>query len=245
MTMTKLIAVETRLYLRDWMLVVWGIAFPVLLLVILGSIPSFREASEDFGGRRVIDVYVPVLIAFVLAMLAVSALPSVLASYRERGVLRRLATTPVGPARLLAAQLAVNAAIVAATLVLILVVARVAFGVPLPDQALGFGISLVLAAAALLAIGVFIAAVAPSARAATTIGAALWFPLMFLAGLWVPRDVMPDALRQASDLSPLGAAVGALQASAEGDWPRLLHLAVLAACAAGFGAAASRLFKWE
>jgi len=69
--------------------------------------------------------------------------------------------------------------------------------------------------------------------------------MMFFAGLWLPRAAMPESLLQISDYTPLGAAVGALQSSAEGDWPRALHLAVLAGYTLVFAAAARRLFRWE
>lgn len=73
----------------------------------------------------------------------------------------------------------------------------------------------------------------------------LFFPMMFFAGLWLPRASMPESLLEISDFTSLGAAVGAIQSSMEGDWPQLLYLVVLVGYAVLFGAAARRLFRWE
>ena len=86
----------------------------------------------------------------------------------------------------------------AATAVLILALARIAFGVPLPRQALAFLLAVILAAAALLGIGLLIAALAPRARIAGAIGTMLFFPLMFFAGLWAPRATMGETLRESA-----------------------------------------------
>ena len=86
---------------------------------------------------------------------------------------------------------------------------------------------------------------APSGRGANAIGALLFFPMMFFAGLWLPRAAMPPVLRDISDFTPLGAAVQALQDSAQGHWPHPLDLAVMACYALVFGVAAARLFRWE
>jgi len=242
----KLTSAEFKLFARERAGPIWGVAFPLLLLIIFGSIPGFRSpVSKALPGVSILDAYVPILIAFVLAMLALNVLPSVLAGYREKGILRRLATTPVGPGRVLAAQLAVSVGMTVVTLVLLLAVARVAYQVPLPRQAGGFALAALLAAAALLSIGLFIAAVASGGRMANAVGAIIFFPLMFFAGLWLPISSMPPVLQHISHATPLGAAAQALQDSWQGQWPHPLQLVTLAAYAVVFGVAAARLFRWE
>jgi ABC-2 type transport system permease protein len=233
--LAKLTGTELKLFMRDPIAWFFAIAFPPLLLVILGSIPAFREPSEDLGGLRVIDLYVPIMVGFVLAMLAISVVPTYLATYREKGILRRLSTTPVHPAGLLGAQVAMALLIALFAVTLVLGVGIVAFDTALPGQP----------AASLLSVGVLVAAVAPSGRAASGIGTMLFFPMMFFAGLYVPRDAMPAVLRRIGDFTPLGAGVQALQDAAGGAWPQPLHLAVMAAFAVVAGLAAAKLFRWE
>ena len=181
----------------------------------------------------------------MLTVLSFSALPAALASYRDKGYLRRLSTTPVGALRLLAAQLVINFALEVATTLLIVLVARFAFSVPLPQQVGGFLLAVLLTMAAMLAFGVLIAAVAPSQRVAAGIGSLLLFPLMFFAGLWVPQAEMGAGLRDFSHYTPLGAAAPAVQNAIVGHWPGSVHLLVLAGYAVVLCALAVRFFRWE
>jgi ABC-2 type transport system permease protein len=243
--LTRLTVTEAKLFLRDPTAWFFALVFPPLLLAILGSVPAFREPDAELGGLRVIDLYVPILVGFVLAMLAISVLPSYLATYREKGILRRLSTTPVPPSSLLVAQLAMGLLLAVGAATLVIGIGAVAFGTDLPEQPAGFLVAFALAAAALYAIGLLIAAVAPSGKAAAAIGTLAWFPVMFFAGLWVPREAMPDTLNRIGDFTPLGAGVQAMQDAWNGAWPDPLHLAVMAVFAIGASLAAARLFRWE
>lgn len=104
---------------------------------------------------------------------------------------------------------------------------------------------MVLIATATLRIGLVVAAIAPNSRVANAAGAVLFFPLMFLAGRWVPQTQMPPVLWHVSDYSPLGAGVHGLQSSIAGHWPPSQSLLILLGYALVTVAAARRWFRWE
>lgn len=239
---TRLIRMELKLYSRDFAAVFFGILLSPMILVILGCIPAFRVRDPELGGQTIIGLYVPIMMAMAIAMIGLSTLPATLATYRERGILRRLSTTPVRPRDLLMAQAVVQFGILVASSIAIVLIGRLAFGVPLPGNPLGFLAAYLLAVGALFAIGLMLAS-AGTAKVAAGLGSAVFFPMMFLAGLWVPREVMPGALRSVSDYSPLGAAVQSLQDSSSGRWPGAVHLLVLAAWTALAWFGAVRLFR--
>lgn len=241
----KLTRNELRLFLREPLVVFFSLLFPTILVVILGSIPDFRKPSPDLGGVTVISLYVGIALALSLAMLGLQFLPSVLASYREKGILRRVATTPVRPIALLAAQMASSLLIAVVSGLLVITVGRIAFDVELPGQIAGFVLAYLLSAAGVFAVGLLIAALVPTGKAANSIGTLLFFPSMFFAGLWTPREVFPKVLQRIGDFTPLGAGERALHEAATGHWPQLLPMVVLLAYVVVFGAAAARLFRWE
>jgi ABC-2 type transport system permease protein len=243
--LARLTLTELRLFLREPMLVFWTIAFPLLLLVIFGFIPAFKKAQSGYQGLTVLEAYVPILILMMLALLSFFSMPTTLATYREQGILRRMQTTPAGPARVLAAQLLVTAGAGVVMVAAILALGRLAFAIPFP---LAPGIWLVVAlltAAGTLSVGLFIAAVAPNPRVAYAVGAILFYPLMFFSGLWLPIPSMPAVLQHISHATPLGAAWESFQQAALGHWPPALALATMAGYAVAFGVAAARLFRWE
>ena len=77
------------------------------------------------------------------------------------------------------------------------------------------------------------------------IGRVTFFPLMFFAGLWLPRALMPAVLLNISNYTPLGATVQAVQDSMQTGFPATAPLLVLAAYALVFGFLARHFFRWE
>jgi len=236
---------EARLSWRRPVGLIGGIGIPVLLVVVFGELPSFRQHPGSLGGFTVFDLYVPILVVFSLAMLALMGLPIPLASYRELVVLRRLSTTPVPPSWVLAAQGVVQLCVAALSLVVIFVIGVAAFGAPAPKSPAGLVLSVAVSIAGLFPIGLMIAAIARTANGASVIGRLAFFPLMFFAGLWLPRAMMPGVLVDISNYTPLGAAVETIQDSMLQGFPPAAPLLVLAAYAVAFGFLAQRFFRWE
>lgn len=243
--LTAVLLTETRLFLREPGSMFWILAFPTVLLVILGFVPSFTEADDNLGGRRVIDLYVPVSVLLAMIMAGLQAMPPVLTAYRERGILRRMSTTPVRPSALLTAQIALHGAAALGSAALVVAVGRIGYGVALPGQFAGYALALLLAVSAVLALGGTICALARTTKAATAVGSVAYLAMMFTAGVWVPVQAMPDTLRRIVQITPLGAASQALDQAASGAWPSWAYLGVVALWTALLGLAASRLFRWQ
>jgi ABC-2 type transport system permease protein len=235
---------ESRIARRLPLGLLVGVVLPTLLLVVIGSVRHNREHLQALGGLSTFTVYVPVFLALVIAALAFYGLPIPLAIYRDQGVLRRLSVTPVPPAWVLAAQLVLNAGFAVIELILLLVVAMTGFGVAAPKSAGGLLLALALSMAGVFAIGLWVSAIARP-RTAGVLAAVCFIPLVFFAGLFLPRAEMPRALLDVSNLSPLGAAVQAIQSALLDGFPPTAPLLVLPAYAVIFSVLAVRFFRWE
>jgi ABC-2 type transport system permease protein len=235
--MKMLTLTETKLLFREPLALFWGLVFPMVLLAIMGL------SAASIGGVRLVAIYEPIVIAFISVAFGVQGIPVQIAGYRQGRVLRRLATTPAGPIRVIGAQLIVSLAVILVATVGVVAVGRLGFGVPLPRQPVGFALVAILSAAAMVSLGLLIGAIAPTARSAGAAGAVLFFPLMYFAGLWTPQ--MSATARHIGQFTPLGAAAQALGDSMAGTWPHPAALAVLVVCTLACTAAAARFFRWE
>ena len=244
--LSELIVTEAKCAWRAPVSLTLGVLVPVITLVILGSVGALQKTIPGSNPPvTYMTTLVPVLIGMVLALTAVVSLPITLVSQRETAFLRRLSTTPVAPRWLLAAQVVVNFVLAAVAILVIVAGGTLFFHVPAPAQLGGFVLSALLATAALFAIGLLIAAVAANRVVAAVLGTILFYPLMFYAGLWIPRQSMSVTMRHISDYTPLGAGVHAMLSSMQGSFPPAQPLLVMAAWAVVFGFAAVKLFRWE
>ncbi|MFC7877965.1 ABC transporter permease [Isoptericola sp. NPDC057391] len=248
-----LLRTETAVWLRDASSVFFGVLFPTVLLVGVGfGIPGMREPmttdvppGSAWYGVTPIATYLPTVLAMSIGTLAVLSLPVTFATFRDKGVLRRLSTTPMRPQALIVAHLTIN---VVTTLVgagLALVVAQLAFGLVRPEQ-LGVVLgAFVLGILSMFSLGMLLAAVVSKPSTANAVGSLVYFPLLFLAGLWTPGPIMPEVVRQIGQFTPMGAAAQAMDAGWFGDGFPMLQYVVMAAWTVVLLPLAARLFRWS
>jgi ABC-2 type transport system permease protein len=239
----KLLTAEARYQWRVPVGLIFGIGVPVMLVIIFGVMPAANTPDES--GLTVFSRFFPYLLTLAITTLALIFLPTHLAEYRQQGILRRLGTTPVPPAWMLTAQVAINLALAVAALVILVLAGTVGFGLGAPRQPAGFTLALALSIAAMFAIGLWISAIARTQNAAQGIGHLLLWPMLFFGGGLFPRSFMPAVLRDIADWTPSGAAVQALEDAMFGAFPSAQLLLVLAGWAVVFGFLAVRFFRWE
>jgi ABC-2 type transport system permease protein len=242
---SRLAYVETKLFLRETGAAIAVFGLPVALVIGFGLIPGFGDPQKSLSGQIGTEYIASIGVAIVLATLGLNGVPMVIGQYRQRGVLRRLAVTPVRPLTLLTADLMVWAASAILSVALVVGVARLAYHVPAPVAAGWFVLSVLLGIAALFALGLLVAAAAPTARSAAGIGWLLFFPNMFLAGVYFPSEEMSPVMRQIGTFTPLGSALHAVRDSWMGLAPRPEYLGIMAAYAVIAAAVAVRFFRWE
>lgn len=208
----RLFTAELRLFARDPFTVVFVIMFPIVTMLVLGA--SFgTEPAHGFPVNPA-HWYVASYLTVVIGAIGLIMLPVHIASYRERGVLRRFAAAGFPRWSFAAAEATVGLIAVAVGGACLLAVASPVYGVPAPDQPGRVLVGVVAAAAAFVSIGVLLGTLLPSARAAQGIGLLVFFPSFLLGVGGPPPNVMPDALRAIADRLPLALANQAIR----GPW---------------------------
>ncbi len=218
------------------------ILLPTIVLVVVGLLFGV-EPDPTLGGQRWIDTFAPSMVVMTLAILGVNTLPARLVKYREKGVMRRLSTTPASPGSVLIAQLAVNMGVAVVSLVVLIGVGNIVFQIPLPKDPIGFAAAFLVGMSALFALGLLVAAVSPTTGIATALFVPLFALVMFLGGVYLPRMLLPEFLIRIGDYTPPG--VQALLDAWSGKSPQLAQLAVMGLITVLAGTAAAKRFRWE
>ncbi len=243
----KLIAVEIKLFIREPAAFFFTLVFPLLLLVVFGSIFG-NQPRPDWGmSFGYVDLYIPALAGLIIGTVALIGLPISTAANRESGVLRRYRATPLRPATFIASKVIVNFAMSLVGLLILVVSGQIVYGLEFQGSAPLFLAAFAFASLAFYSVGYLIAALSPTARVAQTVGMGLFFPMMFLSGAAMPRMIMPEKVRAVSDLLPLTHVVTLLQEiwfgePLAGAAPAIAWLAVTLVVGA---VPAFWLFRWE
>jgi ABC-2 type transport system permease protein len=240
---------ELRASLRNPRARFFTFAFPILLLVIFAGV--FGHGTTTVDGVRVAlaRFYVPGIMAMSIVTSAYASLVISVSATRESGVLKRRRATPVPPAVLIAGQAISTLTTVTITSCLLLVIARLGYGVGFPPAALAaIGCTVVIGTLAFACLGYAVAGMIGSAEAAQPLVQATMLPLYFISGVWIPTSTLPHALQRIAEIFPIEHLADALHmASVHGSFAGALapvDLLVLAAWAVAAAVFATRRFSW-
>lgn len=206
----RLVQAEIMLMVRDPMILTFVFAFPVVTMLIIGG--SFGTAPDPvFEGQNPAHWYVASYFTVVIGATGLVMLPVHIASYRERGVLRRFAIAGFPRWSFALAQLVVGLLTCALAAALLLLVAWPVYGIPAVADPMRVVLGVVAGAVAFVCLGVLLGTVLPSARSAQAVGLMLFFPSFLLGVGGPPPEVMGSALRTISQFLPLAVVTDAVR----------------------------------
>ena len=238
----KLLAQELRLVSRDPFTLIFAVGFPVLCMLTLGGVFG-TEPAHGFPinpSHYYIASYFTVMIGAVGFVM----LPIHIASYRERGVLRRFTAAGFSRWSFLFAESWLGLIAIGVAGVVLLLVAAPVYGVPAMQDPLRAGAGIVVGSIAFVSIGVLLGTLLPTARAAQAVGLLLYFPSFLLGVGGPPTSVMPPVLRAIAENQPLALANQAIRdpwlGLGDGTGP-LLVVAAIAVAATALATPRSRL----
>ncbi|MFC5700297.1 ABC transporter permease [Cohnella faecalis] len=242
----RLIAFDFRLYLRDWMTIFWVLVYPVLMLLIFGSL--FGEEAGADPGTRYIDYYVPALCVMSVLSVGVFTLNINMITYRESGILRRFRVTPLRKSAVLVSHFIQGLVLIVLGAIEVIVIAKLVWNI---DITFG-GAALLLLVMLIGAIGCFclgfaLSGLVSTPGAASGVAMAIFFPMLFLSGIAMPLSIFPEFMKAISKAIPMTYFVELAQGVWQGHSVSGYgaQLAVLAGFAIVCGVLALRLFRWE
>ena len=228
---------------------VFGVVFPVFLLVLFNGIFTKGAATTALHGRRLdADTYFTAAIAaYAIFMSCFNTLAISLTTQRETGQLQRLRGTPIPAWTFVAAQIVRSIAMVVVMVTLLLVIGAAAFGVDVRASSVpGLVIYVALGTAAATTLGIGITALLPTAEAASSIVPFGTVILSFISGVFIPVSQLPDWLAQIGRVFALYHLADGLQSSLlPGGHIRGGNVAVLVLWGVAGLVMAARRFRWE
>lgn len=207
-----------------------------------------REEHVSEQGSRYIDFLVPGLLGMNLMGTGMWGIGFSIVNARMKKLLKRLVATPMRRSDFLIAQFLSRFAFLVLEVVVLMVFARLVFGVTVRGSFALFTLICILGATAFAALGLLIASRARTIEAVSGLMNFVMMPMWLCSGVFFSYERFPDAAKPFIRALPLTAVIDALRGVMnEAMTLREVapQLGYLAACAIVCYVLALRMFRWQ
>jgi ABC-2 type transport system permease protein len=194
------VRVEQRLFWRNREAAVFTFLLPIVFFLMFGAIYGNDVVDHRYKGSAFLEAG---MIGYGVASVAFAGLAITMVIRRESGVLKRIRATPLPPATYLVAVLLSTLIVFAIEALVIIVLARLLYGVRFPEQPLSLALALVLGAAAFAALGLAITALVRSAEGSSAVVNMVYLPMAIISGTFFSTRSYPGFLKAIAEFLPL------------------------------------------
>jgi ABC transporter DrrB family efflux protein len=246
MNVLRVLLAQTRAnfqwyFLRDGEMIFWSLAIPVFFLFV------FSYALGGGNAKQNSTFLIPGLIGAQVLSSGFWGVGAMLATFREKKLLRRIYLTPIPPWTFFASLVLYRMSLLALQALVLALVGGFVFHVHVVGDPGSIALILLLGAATFVSLGTVIGAVVRSTESANNIASVLTVPLAFLSDAYIPIDHYPAAIQNTLRLLPSTQFIDAFRGiSMHGDslasygaWIAILCLWTVAGTAVS-----ARYFRW-
>lgn len=193
---------EQKSYWRNPGSAFFTFAFPLIFFFILTGLAGGQHDKSDLGaGVKLSQYYTPSILGYAVMSACFLAVAMTLVRQREDGILKRYRGTPL-PAWAMVSGIIGSSIIVSALMsLLVIVFAKLAYGVDLPLSHLPpLVVTIALASLVFCALGIAVSSLIPNMDAGPAIINLPYFVLVFISGTYFP---VSGTLAQIANWFPL------------------------------------------
>jgi len=199
-----------KMELRSKQAAIMSTVFPILMMALMGT--AGKDAARD--GMSYMNYIFPGILGMAYGAIGLIALPVMIVSYRERGILKKTKVTPISTSKIMVSIFSTQLFIMAIQTVIILGISVFIFNVQLNFSSIYTLLLiplLLMGGLSLLGVGLIIGIYANNAKNATTMGNLSNLVFIFLGGTFFPSDVWPKFLMPFVYINPLNYIIEAIR----------------------------------
>lgn len=196
----KLYMIEQKLSLRSGDMLVFGVAMPVGIMILITMIAGNKMAGE---GYTYLESSFASLIAVGICASAFMGIPLTIADYRDKKILKHFFTTPCSPVWILGSDVLCCAGTAILSALSVSLVSGVFLEYEMRGSILAFIGAWLLTMTSMFSIGLLMASLCRTVKSVNAVTSLVYFPMLFLSGATIPYELFPTGLQKVSDILPL------------------------------------------
>ena len=240
----KLYVIEQKLALRSGDMLLFGVAMPVGIMILITMIAGNRMAG---AGYTYLESSFASLIAVGICAAAFMGIPLTVADYRNKKILKHFFTTPCSPVWILGSDVLCGAVTASLSAVSVALVSIIFLGYRMRGNVLAFIGAWLLTLAAMFSIGLLMASLCRTVKSVNAVTTLVYFQMLFLSGATIPYELFPDGLQKVANVLPLTQGIKLMKAVSMGNKPDSVGkiVALLVGITLICGIISVKTFRWE